>query len=315
MIRIIGLIIINIALIVFLSFSTPYFLTKDNLISLTDNMALEAIALAGYTLLLVSGHFDLSTDGVVALTGVTAGMLMNRGIFWPMAVFFALLLSACIGTINGLVVVKARINGLIATLTTWWICVGLSLGMTKALSPYNFPEQFLIFGQARLLGLRFLVLYAVIALVILSFILHFTPFGVHIYATGGNPEATKMMGINTVRLGIKLYVLVGLLAGFIGLMTAARLNAASPVAVDGMTLRVIAAVVIGGGKLSGGEGTIIGGLLGLILMHILGNAVIQFGLSPYWQKAILGSILLAAVLTERVKLINHINYVRSTENG
>jgi len=312
--RIIGLILINIALIVFLSLSTPYFLTKDNLFTLIDNMALEAVALGGYTLLLVSGHFDLSIDGVVALTGIVAGMLMNRGIYWPIAVFFAMLLSACIGTINGLVVVKARINGLIATLTTWWICVGISLGMTKALSPYNFPEQFLIFGQARLAGMRVLVIYAVITLVILSFILHFTPLGVHIYATGGNEEATGMMGINTVKLGIRMYILVGVLAGFIGLMTAARLNAASPVAVDGMTLRVIAATVIGGGKLSGGEGTIVGGLLGLILMHILSNAIIQFGLSPYWQKAILGGILLLAVLSERIKLSNQLSYIRSNGN-
>lgn len=307
MLRIIGLIIINIALIIFLSTSTPYFLTKDNLIVLIDNMALEAVALSGYTLLLISGHFDLSVDGIVALTGVTAGMLMNRGIFWPIAVFLALLVSFCLGTINAWAVVKVRINGLIATLTTWWICVGFSLGMTKAMSPYNFPEQFLIFGQARLLGLRFLVVYAIIAVVVLSLILHFTPVGVHIYAIGGNEDASNEMGINTVKLGMKLYILLGLLAGFIGLMTAARLNAASPVAVDGMTLRVIAAVVIGGGKLSGGEGTIIGGLLGLVLMHILSNAIIQFGLSPYWQKAILGAILLGAVLTERIKLSNHLS--------
>lgn len=307
MLRIIGLIIINIALIVALSFSTPYFLTKDNLIVLVDNMALEAVCLSGYTLLLISGHFDLSVDGIVALTGVVAGMLMNRGIYWPIAAFIALLVSFCFGAINAWAVIKARINGLIATLTTWWVCVGFSLGLTKAMSPYNFPEQFLIFGQARLLGLRFLVVYAVIAVVLLSLILHFTPIGVHIYATGGNEDATSMMGINTVKLGMKLYILLGLLAGFIGLMTAARLNAASPVAVDGMTLRIIAAIVIGGGKLSGGEGTIVGGLLGLVLMHILSNAVIQFGISPYWQKALLGAILLAAVLSERVKLTNSFN--------
>ena len=298
--RIIGLVIINIGLIIVLSLTTPYFLTKDNLVVLVDNMALEAVALSGFTLLLISGHFDLSIDGIVALTGIVAGMLMNRGMFWPIAMFIAMLLSAVIGTINGLVVVKARINGLIATLTTWWICVGLSLGMTKAIAPYNFPKEFLILGQARIEGLRFLVVYALIAVIILSFVLHFTPLGVHIYATGGNENATEMMGINTVKLGIWMYVLVGLLSGFIGLMTAARLNAASPVAVDGMALRVIAAIVIGGVKLSGGEGTIIGGLLGLLLMHILGNSIIQLGISPYFQKMILGGILLAAVLTERL---------------
>lgn len=299
--RIIGLVIINIGLIILLSLTTPYFLTKDNLVVLVDNMALEAVALSGFTLLLISGHFDLSIDGIVALTGIVAGMLMNRGMFWPIAIFIAMLLSTALGIVNGLVVVKARINGLIATLTTWWICVGLSLGMTKAIAPYNFPKEFLFLGQARIEGLRFLVVYAIIAVAVLSFVLHFTPLGVHIYATGGNAQATEQMGINTVKLGIWMYVLVGILSGFIGLMTAARLNAASPVAVDGMALRVIAAIVIGGVKLSGGEGTIIGGLLGLLLMHILGNSIIQLGISPYWQKVMLGGILLVAVLTERLK--------------
>jgi ribose/xylose/arabinose/galactoside ABC-type transport system permease subunit len=299
--RIVGLIIINIGLIVALSLTTPYFFTKDNLVVLVDNMALEAVALSGFTLLLISGHFDLSIDGIVALTGIVAGMLMNRGMFWPIAIFIAMLLSVAIGAINGLVVVKARINGLIATLTTWWICVGLSLGMTKAIAPYNFPKEFLFFGQARIEGLRFLVVYAIVAIIVCSVILHYTPIGAHIYAMGDNLEACKMMGINTIKLGIWMYVLVGILSGFIGLMTAARLNAASPVAVDGMALRVIAAIVIGGVKLSGGEGTIIGGLLGLLLMHILGNSIIQLGISPYWQKVMIGGILLVSVLTERLK--------------
>jgi ribose/xylose/arabinose/galactoside ABC-type transport system permease subunit len=110
------------------------------------------------------------------------------------------------------------------------------------------------------------------------------------------------MGIDTVKLGIILYTLVGLLAGFVGIMMASRLDAASPSTVDGMTLRTIAAIVIGGGSLSGGKGNIIAGVLGLLLMHVLSNAVIQLGISPYWQKAMLGSVLLVAVLSEKINL-------------
>jgi ribose/xylose/arabinose/galactoside ABC-type transport system permease subunit len=145
------------------------------------------------------------------------------------------------------------------------------------------------------------VIYALIAIVIFSTILHGTPTGAHIYASGDNQLASELMGINTSRLGIAMYTTLGLLSGFVGLMTAARLNAASPMAVDGMTLRVIAAAVIGGVRLNGGRGSIVGGLLGLILMNILGNAMIQLGVSPYWQKGVLGGTLLLAVLIETVR--------------
>lgn len=300
--RIIGLVIVNLLAIIILAIATPYFFTKANLIVLVDNMTLEIVMLAGYTLLLVGGYFDLSVDGVVAISGVTLGLMITNGIHWAIASLTALAIGIGIGLFNGVVVSKFKINGLIATLTTWWICIGFSLGLTKALSPYNFPDAFQLLAQTRVFGFRVLILYAILTIVVLSVILHFTKIGSHIYVSGDNRQSAELMGIDTVKLGIILYTLVGLLAGFIGIMMASRLDAASPSAVDGMTLRVIAAIVIGGGSLSGGKGTIIAGVLGLILMHILGNAVIQLGVSPYWQKAMLGSVLLIAVLSEKIDL-------------
>jgi ribose transport system permease protein len=300
--RVVGLLAINIILVILLKIFTPYFFTKDNMVVLVNNIALEAIALSGYTLLLIGGYFDLSIDGIVALTGITAGILMLEGMNWVLAVILAMLVAILIGFINGYVVVKIGINGLIATLTTWWICVGFSLGLTKALPPYGFPEAFKSIGQASFMGFRSAVLFAIIIVIILSVVLHFHKTGAHIYASGDNKQSSAMMGINVTKLGIGLYILIGALSGFIGLMLASRFNAASPMAVDGMALRVIAAVVIGGGSLSGGKGSIVAGLLGLCIMHILSNAIIQLGISPYWQKALLGGILLAAVLSEKVNL-------------
>ena len=301
--RIVGLVVINIILIVVLKLTTPYFLTVDNILVLVNNLALEAIVLGGYTLLLISGHFDLSVDGIVALTGITVGLLMVNGMAWPLAIFLALCVATLVGIINGFVVVKMKVNGLIATLTTWWICLGITFGMTRAIAPFGFPELFQALGQTKFLGLRTAVLFAIIVIVVLSIILHFHKTGAHIYAVGDNKQSSAMMGINATKLGIKLYVLVALLAGFVAILLTSRNNAASPMAVDGMALRVIAAVVIGGGNLSGGKGTIIGGLLGLCIMGILGNAIIQWGISPYWQKSLLGGVLLVAVLSERLKLI------------
>ena len=294
--RIIGLLAINVILVIILKFTTPYFFTLDNMKVLANNIALEAIILSGYTLLLIGGYFDLSVDGIVSLTGVTAGLLMVSGVNWIIACIVSLLVSALIGLINGLVVVRVGINGFIATMTTWWICVGLSLGFTKALSPYGFPEAFQWFGQASIGGIRIPFIIAVFSVLAFSVILHYHKIGSHIYAIGDNKQSSTMMGINVRRIGIGLFILVGLLSGFTGLMIASRLNAASPVAVDGMVLRVIAAIVIGGGNLNGGEGSIITGILGLTIMHILSNGAIQLGVNPYFQKALLGGILLIAVL-------------------
>ena len=300
--RIIGLIAINILLVTTLALTTPYFFTRDNLVVLVDNIALEAIALSGYTLLLIGGHFDLSIDGIVSITGVCAGLMMVNGVAWQIAVIVALALSVFVGFVNGYIVVKLGVNGLIATLTTWWISIGLGLGLTKALAPYGFPDAFQVIGQTRILGFRSAVLFAAFVVIILSVVLHWHKIGAHIYAIGDNKQSSKMMGINVEKLGIGLYVLVGLLSGFIGLMIASRLNAASPIAVDGMALRVIAAVVIGGASLNGGKGSIVAGLLGLCIMHILSNAIIQLGVSPYYQKALLGGVLLVAVLSEKANI-------------
>jgi len=298
--RIVGLIVINLILIILLGIFTPYFLTKANLIVMVDNIALEIVILSGYALLIIGGHFDLSVDGVVALTGVIAGLLMNKGLGWVWSCGIAISVSALLGLINGFTVAKLGINGFIATLTTWWICQGFSFGLTKATAPYGFPDAFGILGQSHIFGFKSFVLYAIIIALVLSFVLHKTQMGIHLYASGDSPKSCERVGIDVAMLGIKIYILLGILAGFVGLILASRLDAASPIAVDGVALRVIAALVIGGCSLNGGQGTIIGGILGLVMMHILSNAVIQIGMSPYWQKAMLGSILLTAVLSERL---------------
>jgi len=308
MTRILGLVAINVILIILLGLFTPYFLTKSNLVVMADNIALEMLILGGYTLLMIGGYFDLSVDGIIALTGVIAGLLMNSGIPWYLAIVTALSVSGIIGLINGVVVAKIGINGFIATLTTWWLCQGFSFGLTKATAPYGFPEIFLVFGQSRVLGFKSFVLYAIITTVLLHLILKYTVQGRHIYASGGDKITSQRMGIRTTKIGINLYILMGVLSGFVGLILASRLDAASPIAVDGTALRVIAALVIGGCSLNGGRGTIIGGVLGLIMMHILSNSIIQIGFNPYWQKVLLGSVLLIAALSEKV------NFTRRSDN-
>jgi ribose/xylose/arabinose/galactoside ABC-type transport system permease subunit len=299
--RIYGLIAINVALCTALSFASPYFLTTANITNIIDNMALEAVALCGITLLLIGGLFDLSIDGSVALSGVVTGLLISSGVPWYLAVIGGIATSVAIAAINGLVVVRLRMNALVTTLATWWICVGITYGLTRAMSPHNFPGPFLALGQTQILGFRAFDFVALAIVAYSSFQLHLGVSGNHIVALGGGREAANSLGVQVDKLGMKLYITVGLLAGFVGIMTASRLNAASPMAVDGMAMRLIASAVLGGCSLSGGKGSIVGGILGLILFSLLGNATILLGVSPYWQKAVLGTVLISSVIAEKLK--------------
>lgn len=296
--RIIGLLLINGAGILLLQSLTPHFLTVGNLSAILSNLALEAIVLAGVTLLLIAGLFDLSVDGVVAMTGVICGKLLVSGVQPYLACLLALGLGAGAGWFNGQLVCRWRINPLIATLGTWWVWVGVAYGITKAISPFGFPAAFQVLGQTRILGLRVFVWYAIFIVGVLAWALAYTRFGQHVYILGGNREAGRRFGIQVDQLGQRLYILMGILAAIVGIVMAARLNVGSPNATDGMTLRVIAAAVIGGCALSGGYGSILGGLLGLLLMNLLTNAATLLGLSPYWQKSVIGGVLLLAVLLD-----------------
>jgi ribose transport system permease protein len=212
-----------------------------------------------------------------------------------------ILTSLAVSLVNGYLVVRKRTNALVSTLATWWICVGVTYGLTRAMSPHNFPSEFLVIGQFQVLGFRAYDLLALAVVLYSSFQLHLGVVGNHIFALGGHRDAASALGVQANKLGISLYLLVGLLAGTVGTVTASRLNAASPMAVDGMAMRLIASAVLGGCSLSGGQGTIVGAVLGLALLSVLGNAIVLLGISPYWQKAVLGTVLISAIVAETIK--------------
>jgi ribose transport system permease protein len=289
---------INALFILIMSIVAPVFTSWSNLSTLLANIAFESIAMAGLTLLLVAGLFDLSADGTVALTGVIAGKIMVAGVNPIFAILAGLATGFIAGLTNGILVMKLKINPIVGTLASWWIMIGMSFGLTKSISSYGFPDWFQAIGQARVFGIRVFVFYAVVIVGILSVVLSKTKFGRHIYIMGGNPEAGRLFGVKVEKIGIKLYVIMGVLASLIGIVLAARLDAGAPNAVDGMTMRVLAATVIGGCALSGGKGNILAGLLGLLLLNMLTNAAIILGISPYWQRSIIGAVLLLALVLD-----------------
>jgi ribose transport system permease protein len=273
--RVGGLVLLDAVFIALVGSYNSDFVRVANFRVIIDNMALDTVVMVGTVLLLAAGRFDLSIDGVAALSGIVTGkLLVDTGLPTALAVAAGLAVGMGIGFINGVLIERAGLNPLMTTLATWWASTGIALGLTQGYSPFGFPDSFTQLGQATFFGSMIAVYYAIAIVIAAAALLAFSRFGYHIFATGGDRES-------------------------------ARLNAASPVAFDGLALDVIAAAVIGGASLNGGRGSIIGGLLGLLLLNMLGNAAIYVGISPYWQKAISGFVLLVAVsgdvMAERVQ--------------
>jgi ribose transport system permease protein len=304
--RVGGLVLLNLVFIALVGSYNSDFVRVENFRVIVDNMALDAVVMVGTVLLLAAGRFDLSIDGVAALSGIITGkLLVETGTPTALAVAAGLAIGLLIGFINGVLIERAGLNPLMTTLATWWASTGIALGLTQGYSPFGFPDSFTRLGQATFFGSMIAVYYAIVIIIVAAGVLVFSRFGYHVFATGGDREAARLNGVRVDRIGILLYMFAGLLSAAAGVIFAARLSTASPVAFDGLALDVIAAAVIGGASLNGGRGSIIGGLLGLLLLNMLGNAAIYVGISPYWQKAISGFVLLVAVsgdvIAERVQ--------------
>lgn len=295
--RAFSLIVIDAVFILGVTLLSPTFLSRSNFDVVILNMALPAIVTAVTVLLLGAGRFDLSIDGVAVVSGVIAGICMHD-LGYPVVVAVAAGLGSGLlfGLVNGVLVESWGLNPLMTTLATWWIGTGAALGLTQGVSPYNFPAAFMALAQRQLFGFQMPIWYAVVVCGVLTVALMTTKFGAHIFATGGDREAARLNGIKTKRIGILLYAASGLAAAFAGVVFAGRLGSAPPNAFDGLALQAIAAAVIGGSSLAGGSGNIIGALFGLLLLSLLGDAAIYVGVSPYWEKAISGFVLMVAIL-------------------
>jgi ribose transport system permease protein len=258
-------------------------------------MAMDTIVLAAMVMLLIGGMFDLSVDGVVNMTGVVTGALLVSGVNIWLAMAAGAASALIVGLINGFAVTWLKMNPLMTTLGTWWIAQGLAFGITQGISSHSFPQEFIDIGYSSPWGITMPIWYACVLLALAIWVLAKTRFGYHIYAIGGNREGARLHGVKVNRVTIISFVLVALASALSGIVYAARLNAAVPQTVNGLNLRVISGAVIGGCSLNGGEGSIVGALLGLFFMTMLTNASIMLNISPYWQMCILGVVVLIAV--------------------
>lgn len=278
-----------------ISILSPYFLTIGNLRSILIGAVPGAVIAVGMSILMVSGGFDLSVAGTMALGGTIVAYLMVNAVPLPVAIVATLILGVLIGAGNGVLVTYVRINPLIATLGTMSITRGLALVITEGYNISNLPSDFLIPGEQGPLGLPWMVWITLVLVITGDFALRRTRFLRQLYYIGGNERAARLSGIPVDPLKVFGYMASGLLAALAGILLASRLNTAVPTAGQGLELTVIAAAVIGGASLAGGAGTVLGAVLGVLFLAQISNVLTLLSVSVFWQTVVTGMLLLAAV--------------------
>jgi ribose transport system permease protein len=301
-----GVFIALLVLCLFLSFATDSFLTSLNLLNVGRQVSLLGIMAVGMTFVLISGEVDLSVGSTYAMSGLATGMLIVLGWSLLPALTVGLAVGLAIGLINGVLSTYGRLPSLIATLGMLSVVRGAALLMTsgqpvtvnvrKGAVPEVF-DTFTAMGQGYLftiipMQLVFFIIVAVIAWIILSY----TNFGFRIFAVGGSAKAARVSGISVNKVKIWAFVLMGFLAALAGILSMAFLPSGQAGRTGlGLELDVIAATIVGGASLSGGEGTILGTILGVLIIGVMRNGLVLMGVSPFVQELMIGLVIIIAV--------------------
>lgn len=284
---------------------SPPFRSINNILSVARNSSAYAIAGIGVTMVIITGGIDLSIGSIFGFAGVIACMGMvelNLPVF-P-SILLGLFTGFVMGMINGILIVKVKLPPFIATLGMLSIGRSLCYILTEGYPVTGVEDGFLFVGQGYILDIPTPIWCMVGVAAIFAIFLNKTVTGRRIYAIGGNEEATRISGVNTNRIKIAVYSLGGLLSGFAGIITAAKLGIGQPTAGNGYELDAIAAVVIGGASLAGGAGTVMGTIFGAAIMGILRNALVLLSIKSHWQQFIIGCVIIVAVILDQFRKSN-----------
>jgi ribose transport system permease protein len=277
-----------------LALATDAFFTQGNLSNVIRQNAFTAILAAGMSLVILTGGIDLSVGSVVGLAGVLGADVLLRSGSVPAGVAVGLLVGLAVGTVNGLAVTRLRVPPFIVTLAMMLVVRGAAYKYTNARTISGLPPSFAAISQGALSAAIMAAVFALTWLLLMR-----TPFGRHVYATGGNAEAAWLAGIRVNRVLLAVYALCGLCAGLAGVLVASRLSAGYPKAGEFYELDAVTAVVVGGTSLFGGRGSIWGTLAGAFFIGILNNGLNLFHVETYDQLMVKGAVLLAAASLDR----------------
>ena len=297
-------------MIIAMSLLSDSFATSDNIFNVLRQVSVNLCISVGMTLVILTGGIDLSVGSVLAFCGALAAGLMKDGISLPEAgvhivftffgvIFAALLAGAALGAFNGLMVTRFKIPPFIATLGMLTMARGFTMLYTNGYPITGLGKSFAFLGTGWALGIPMPVIVSVVIVLVSIFWMRKSRMGRYIYATGGNERATRLSGINVDKVKMLVYTIAGVLSAVAGLLVTARLDSAQPNAGTGYELDSIAAVVIGGTSLSGGKGTILGTVIGALIIGVLNNGLVLLNVSPFWQQVIKGMVILLAVILDR----------------
>ncbi len=286
---------------VVLTIVSPYFLTSTNISAIFVQMSVIAILTVGETIVIITAGIDLSVSAVVALSGVISSMLVvDTGLGVGLGMIIGVLVGGAVGLINGLLITVVRVPPFIATLGTLSAIGGVALLVTNG-QPIAAPTSFDVLGDGHIGPIPVPIVVMAIVAAAGWFVLARTTLGRSAYAIGSNFETARLSGIRVNRVLTSVYVIQGLLAGLGGVIVASRVVTGDPSAGMNYNLDAIAAAVIGGASLFGGEGTVIGGLIGALLLELIANGSDLLNISNFWQDVILGVVIVAAVAYDQFR--------------
>lgn len=284
-----------------LTFMSPVFLTVNNLLQVLLQASINLLIALGMTFVILTGGIDLSVGSTAALAGITVAGLMKAGVPWPVAILAALAVGLVVGMINGVLISKVRITPFIVTLGMLSVVRGLTLVVSDGRPIFGFPESFNRSLAGNLATVPMPVIIASVASLIAWLILHYTRLGEYTFAIGGNEEATRLSGVKVDRYKIAIYMIGSFFAALAGVVLTARLRSAEPIAATGYELDAIAATVMGGTSLLGGEGGVRGTIVGALIIATLRNGLNLLNVQAFYQQFAIGLVIILAVVLDRFR--------------
>jgi len=295
-----GLLIALAGLVIYAWQRSPYFLTVNNIVNIGENISIRGLMAIGLTVLLISGGLDLSIAAVAAFSGMFAAMMINAGVNGAVAGLVALACAATMGLINAVIIVRLRVNPIIATLGTLLLFRGLAFVVSgdNIVIGVNAWSHF---GRGEELGVKVTLWVFAAVLVGGMWFMRHSFIGNNLYAIGGNAAACRNVGMKVDRIRMWSYVAMAILSGIAGIALMSRGGTAQPAAFEGAELEIITAVFLGGVALTGGRGSLLGTFLGLIIIGVITNSFVLTNVPIYWQMVVRGIILILAVSIDSIR--------------
>ena len=302
--RELGVICVLIALIILLTLARPVFISPTNFINVVRQTVQIGIMAVGMTFLIISGEMDLSVGSIFGTTGMLAATLYKSNVNPTVAFLVAILVGCAIGLLNGILVTKTKIPAFIATLGTMKIFRSVAYAISGGQSISVFPESVInswVFKMGGSLGpIPIQIFIMAVIFVVAGIVLAKTETGYNMYATGGNPKAANLVGINTDRVKIMGFIISGAVSALAAMISIAYLGSVPTTAGEGREMDVIAAVILGGASLSGGRGTMLGTFIGAMIISVVKNGMVLLSVPVFWQDGFIGVVLILAVLLDTV---------------